>query len=68
MTLSRSVTSSNVTNPNPLERPVSWFFITTQSVSAPYFIKYFCNEAEIKKNMTFISIVCYNEQPYTNHV
>lgn len=32
--------SENVTNPNPLERPDSAFFITTQSITSPYLEKY----------------------------
>jgi len=42
--------SEKVTKPNPLERPESVFFITTQSTTSPYLWKYLCSASAKIKN------------------
>ena len=48
-TTSTQFGSLNLTKPKPLDLPVVWFFITTQSMTSPYRLKYFNMEAEDRK-------------------
>jgi hypothetical protein len=41
--------SANVTKPKPLDRPLSLFFITTQSITSPYLLKYLWRLSKVKK-------------------
>ena len=45
-TVSTQLGSLKVTNPKPRDLPVAGFFITTQSITSPYRLKYFNIEPE----------------------
>lgn len=57
--------SANVTKPKPLDRPLSLFFITTQSITSPKRPKYLCRSSVRYKPWPSILIVLKRWDNYT---
>ena len=53
-TMSTQFMSRYLMKPNPRDFPVAWFFITTQSITSPYRLKYFSNVSTNKIKSNYI--------------
>jgi len=54
-TVSTQAGSLNVTKPKPRDFPVAGFFMTTQSTTSPYLLKYFSMEPAMKTQLAILT-------------